>query len=154
MEAVGRAVFIYAFLWLLFRVAGKRTLAQTTTFDLVLLLIISEAAQNGLVGNDYSIVNAAILITTLVGLDIALSVLKHRSKAAEKLLDGEPRIIVVDGRPLEDRMKYERVDEADILAAARERLGLERMDQIKYAVLETDGNISIIPMPGARPDPA
>lgn len=145
MGAVLRAVAVYLFLFILFRLAGKRSLAQITTFDFILLLIISEATQNAMIGNDYSLTNGFLVIMTLVGIDIALSLCKQRSPQIEKFLDGVPLVIVEEGRPLKERMAKARVDEDDILTAARELQGLERMDQIKYAVLERSGGISIIP---------
>jgi uncharacterized membrane protein YcaP (DUF421 family) len=132
-------------LLIVFRVAGNRSLAQITAFDFVLLLIIGEATQQGLLGNDLSVTNALLVIVTLVGIDIGFSLWKLRSPRLEKLIDGVPLIILEDGRPLKDRMDKERVDEDDILTAAREIHGLERLDQIKYAVLERSGGISIIP---------
>lgn len=145
MDSVLRSIVIYAFLMLVFRLAGKRELGQVTTFDFVLLLIIGEATQQALLGEDFSLTNALLVITTLVGVDIGLSLWKQRSGTIDKLLDGVPVVIVEDGRPLMDRMQRARVDESDILTAARELQGLERMDQIKYAVLERSGGISIIP---------
>src|SRR4028118_360895 len=145
MDAVLRASAIYFFLLLIFRLSGKRSIAQITTFDLILLLIISEATQQALLGQDFSLTNAFLVIVTLVGIDIGLSLLKQRSPRIEKILEDEPLIIVEDGRPLLDRMKKVRVDEEDVLIAARILQGLERMDQIKYAVLERNGGISIIP---------
>jgi uncharacterized membrane protein YcaP (DUF421 family) len=145
MDAVLRASAIYFFLLLIFRLSGKRSIAQITTFDLILLLIISEATQQALLGQDFSLTNAFLVIVTLVGIDIGLSLLKQRSPTIEKLLEDEPLIIVEEGRPLLDRMKKVRVDEEDVLIAARILQGLERMDQIKYAVLERNGGISIIP---------
>ena len=145
MESVLRALAVYIFIWLIFRVSGKRSLAQITTFDFVLLLIISEATQQALLGQDFSVTNAVIVISTMVGLDIALSLVKRRSPLMGRLIDGVPMIIVEDGQPLLDRMNRERVELEDVLAAARESQGLERLDQIKYAVLERSGGISIIP---------
>jgi uncharacterized membrane protein YcaP (DUF421 family) len=145
MDAIYRGAMVYVFLLLIFRLAGRRTLAQMTTFDMVLLLVISEATQNALIGDDFSITNALLVIMTLVSLDILLSLLKLSSPWVDRLLDGKPTILVEHGRSLTDLMKRARVDEADILTAAREKHGLERMDQIKYAVLETSGGISIIP---------
>ncbi len=145
MDAVLRAVAVYFFLFILFRVAGKRSLAQITTFDFILLLIVSEATQNAMIGNDYSLTNGFLVILTLVGIDILLSLWKQQSPEIGKFIDGVPLIIVEEGRPLKDRMAKARVDEDDILTAARELQGLERMEQIKYAVLERSGGISIIP---------
>lgn len=145
MDSVLRGVAIYTFLLLIFRIAGRRTLGQMTNFDFVLLLIISEATQQAMLGNDFSLTNAFLVILTLVSLDIGLSLWKQRSPQLDKLLGGVPLVIVEDGKPLKDRMHKARVDESDILAAARTSQGLERMDQIKYAVLEPSGGISIIP---------
>jgi uncharacterized membrane protein YcaP (DUF421 family) len=145
MESVIRPALVYLFLLLLLRLTGKRTLAQITSFDFVLLLIISEATQQALIGEDNSMINAAIVVSTLIGLNILMSLLKQRSKWFDRLLDDIPLVIVADGKPLKDRMDKARVDEDDVLDAARENHGLERMDQIRHAILERDGQISIIP---------
>jgi uncharacterized membrane protein YcaP (DUF421 family) len=145
MGSVLRAGAMYVVLLVMFRIIGKRTLAQITPFDMVLLLIIAESTQQALVGPDYSIVNAVLVIVTLVGIDIGLSRWRHHSRRVEKILDDMPVVLVDRGRPLQPRLDRERVDAADILEAARLQQGLERMDQIKYAVLETNGEISIIP---------
>lgn len=145
MESVIRACVVYLFLLLLLRLTGKRTLAQITSFDFVLLLIISEATQQAMIGDDNSMMNGAIVVTTLIGLNIVMSLLKQRFKTVDRVLDGIPLVIVADGRPLKDVMDKARVDEEDVLDAARETLGLERLDQIRHAILERDGKISIIP---------
>ena len=145
MEPVVRALAIYVLLMIVFRIAGKRTLAQITTFDFILLLIVSEATQNALIGNNYSLTNAALVIVTLVGTEIGLSVLKEKWPRLDKWIEGLPLVIVDHGRPIKEHMERARVDESDILTAARELQGLERMDQIKYAVLERNGAISVIP---------
>jgi uncharacterized membrane protein YcaP (DUF421 family) len=119
-----------------------------TNFDFVLLLIISEATQNAMIGNDYSITNGFLVILSLVGLDVLLSLLKLRFPSLERWVNGLPLILVDNGRPLKDLMQRARIDEEDILASARESQGLENMDQIKYAILETNGGISIIPREG------
>ncbi len=151
MDAVLRGTAIYIFLLLVFRLAGRRTLAQTTVFDLALLLIISEATQNAMIGNDYSLTNGMLVILTLIGLDILLSLVKQRAPFLERWLDGKPVVLVEHGRPLADLMRKARVDQQDVLRAGREH-GIERMDQIKYAVLETSGTISVIPQePESRP---
>ncbi len=147
MDSVLRATAIYVVLLLVFRLAGKRSLAQITTFDFILLLVIGEATQQALLGDDFSMTNAVIVIVTLVLLDIGLSLAKRRSTLVDKLVDDVPLIILEDGHPIQDRMKRSRVDESDILMSARELQGLERLDQIKFAVLERNGTISIIPKP-------
>ena len=144
MDALLRGLSVYIFLLLIFRIGGKRSLGQVTAFDFVLLLIIAETTQQALLGDDYSVTNSFLLITTLFALDIGLSLVKRRSPRIDRLLEGMPLVIVENGRPLEDRMAKARVDEQDVMSAARELQGLERMDQIKYAVLERNGGITII----------
>lgn len=146
MDSVLRAASIYLILMVLFRIMGTRALAQITTFDFILLLIISETTQQAMVGQDFSLTNAFLAIVTLVMLDLGLSLLKSKFPRLEKWLEGLPLVIVENGVPLKERMERARVDESDVLAAARETQGLERMEQIKYAVLERSGGISIIPM--------
>lgn len=145
MDAVLRSLAVYVVLMLVFRVAGKRSLAQITTFDFVLLLVIGEATQQALLGDDFSITNAALVIVTLIGLDIALSLLQKRFVFLGKWMDDVPLLLVENGNVLQKRLDKSRISESDILQAAREMQGLERMDQIKYAVLERTGQISIIP---------
>lgn len=145
MNPVLRGVIVYVFLMIVFRIMGRRTLNETTTFDLVLLLIISEVTQQGLVGEDFSITTAAVLICTLMGLDLLLTLLKHSSKAVERVIEGTPLVIVHLGKPLLKRMDKTKVDEDDIMQSARLTFGLESIEEIKYAVLEKDGTITIIP---------
>jgi uncharacterized membrane protein YcaP (DUF421 family) len=149
VDTVVRALAIYVFLLVLFRITGRRSLAQITTFDFVLLLIVSEATQQGLLGNDFSLTNAFLVILTLVGTDLALSLLSGRWPALDRWVNSLPLVLIQDGQPLDERMNKARVDERDILEKARQQ-GLERMDQIKYAVLERDGGISIIPKQEVR----
>jgi len=150
MESVLRGAAVYLVLLVLFRLAGRRTLAQTTPFDLVLVLIISETTQQALMTDDFSVTSAVVLIVTLLTLDIGMSLAKRRWKAVELVLDGVPTILVADGRPLADRLREARLDEQDILESARMHQGLERMDQIRFAVLEPGGGITIVPRPEAR----
>ena len=145
MDAMLRAAAVYFFLLVVFRIAGKRTLAQITPFDFVLLLVIGEATQGALVGDDQSLTTAAIIIVTMVGLNVLLSEIKENSRRAENWLDDTPLVIVDDGKLLEERMRKERIGEDDILHAAREAHGIERLSEIKYAVLERSGGISIVP---------
>jgi uncharacterized membrane protein YcaP (DUF421 family) len=145
MSSILRAAMIYFFLLLLFRIAGRRLLGQLNTFDFILLLIVGEATQNALLSDDYSLTNCFLVIITLMSVDVGLSLWKQRSPDLEKFLDGVPLVIVEEGKPLKERMSKARIDEDDVLTAARELQGLERMDQIKYAVLERNGGISIIP---------
>lgn len=145
MESVLRGAAIYIIILVIVRLSGKRTLAEVTVFDLVLILIIAETTQQAMLGDDFSIVNAALLILTLIIIDIALSYLKEYWPAAGKVIDGTPTLLLSHGKEDQKALKKARVDKEEILAAARFQMGLERFDQIKYAVLESDGDISIIP---------
>lgn len=146
MESVLRALAIYLILMLIFRITGKRSLAQITTFDFVLLLVIGEATQNALLGDDFSITNAVVIIVTLVVADIAFSKGQQRFPRLDRWLDDAPLLLVEHGRLLQPQASRSRLTEADILQAARLTQGLERMDQVKYAVLERTGEVSIIPV--------
>lgn len=145
MDAVLRTATIYLFLLVLFRLAGKRTLGEVTPFEFVLLLIIGEATQQGLLGDDFSVTNALLVVTTFIVIDIALGLFKQRSHWLERAVEGTPVVVFADGEPIRDRMNRARIDEADILEAARVKQGLESLQQVKFAVLERSGGISIIP---------
>jgi len=145
MDSVLRAAFIYFFLLIVFRIAGRRTLSEMTTFDFVLLLIIGEATEPVLLGDDPSVIHAAIVIITLLLLNIAMSLVKERFKFMEKLMDGVPTIIVEHGRLMQERMDRARVSRDDVMEAARRMHGIERLEQIKYAIVEVSGGITIVP---------
>ena len=145
METVIRGAVVFIVLLVIIRLSGRRTLAQMTAFDLVLVLIVAETTQQALLGDDFSIANAVILIITLFTLDILLSYLKEHSPRAEKLLDGVPTVLISLGKPDDRALKRARVDIEDVLESARSKHGVERLDQIKFAVLEVGGDISIVP---------
>lgn len=148
MDSILRGVLTYVFVWLIFRIAGKRTLAQITTFDAVLLLIISEATESALVDSNNSITNSLLLILTLVGIDVLLSFIKRRVPPLERILDGRPLILLGPDGLDREVMNKERIDEDDILHAGRKEQGVGTLDDMEYAVLEQTGEISVIPKPG------
>jgi uncharacterized membrane protein YcaP (DUF421 family) len=154
MDTLYRALALYVVLLVVLRASGKRSLAQITTFDFVLILILGESTQQALLGEDFSVTTGVLLIVSLVGIDMTFSFLKDKAPRLDRWVEGRPLVIVENGRPLHDRMARSRVDEEDVLAAARERQGLERLDQIKYAVLERSGGISIIPKGGSTAPPS
>jgi uncharacterized membrane protein YcaP (DUF421 family) len=145
MNPVIRGAAVYLFVYIIFRILGKRSLAEITTFDFVLLLIISETTTDALIGEDYSLTTCFVMVCTLVGIDYLFSLVKEKSKWFQVASEGAPLVIVDNGKPLAKRMEKTKVDEDDVLEAARLIHGLERMDEIKYAVLERDGSISIVP---------
>lgn len=145
MNPVIRGVAVYLFVYIVFRILGKRSLAEITTFDFVLLLIISETTTDALVGEDYSLIACFVMVCTLVGIDYLFSLLKEKSIWFQVASEGAPLVIVDNGKPLAKRMEKSKVDEDDVMEAARLTQGLQHMSEIKYAVLERDGSISIIP---------
>ena len=146
MDMILRAVVVYLFLLIIFRIAGKRSLAKITTFDLVLTLIISESIQQALVDSDNSLTGAFLVVIALVGTDILLSFAKQRWPRVERILQGLPLVIVDQGKPQADRMARERVDRGDVLHAARQQEGIRSLDEVEYAVIETSGDITVVPV--------
>ena len=144
-STVLRAGIIYVFVLVVVRLAGKRTLAELSTFDLVVLLIMSEAIQPALTADDTRMTSAVLIVMTLVALDGVLGYVKFKSPGAAKVLDDIPSVLVRDGVKDRDVMKREHVDEDDIMEAARRQMGLESFDQVRFAILERTGGISVIP---------
>lgn len=151
MTAVASAAGVYLILMLLFRLTGKRTLAQVTTFDLILLLIISEATQQALIGEDYSVTQAFIVIMTLVVLERTSDYLTWRYPWFRRWSESEPVVLVRHGQPDTKVMRHYRLTLDDVLTAGREQHGLARLDQVDWAVLENSGGISVIPAGIASP---
>lgn len=147
MDSVWRAAAIYLALMVLFKIAGRRSLAELTTFDLVLLMVIGEATQQALLGEDFSLTNAVLVIVTLIAIDVGLSLVKQRWSWFSRVIDGGPTILVENGKLLRQRMHHARLVEEDILEAARSSQGVLEIGHIRYAILERNGKISIIPYP-------
>jgi len=145
VDAVLRALAVYIVLIVLLRFSGKRTLSQVTTFDFVLLLVVGEATQQALLGEDFAITHAAIVVATLVGLDRASDYMSWRFPGFRRATASVPVILVDDGELLRDVMAREHITEEDIMQSARAAQGLESLDQVKYAIMETSGGISIVP---------
>lgn len=150
MNIVLKVAIVYGLLLLVFRIAGKRSLADITPFDLLLTIVMGDIIQQAIVGEDHSLVGAAVIVITLVGMDILLSVLKHRFEKLGKILDGIPSIIVRNGKIDQRVADKERIDLEDILAAARRVQGVGRLDRIGVAVIEESGGISIIPVSSVK----
>jgi uncharacterized membrane protein YcaP (DUF421 family) len=144
MEPVLRAIGCYLLLLLVIRLSGKRGLAQITIFDLVLLLLISQAVAQALIGEDSSLTAAAIITITLVVLNRVNDRAAHRWADASYVLEDAPLILIENGHVHEDRMEKMKVRLDDILENGRLDEGVERLDQIKHAVLERSGEISIV----------
>jgi uncharacterized membrane protein YcaP (DUF421 family) len=146
METVLRTIAVYLILLVLIRLTGRRTLAQFTAFDFLVLLIIGGSTQRALLGQDYSVINAMLVVVTLLTMDIVFSLLGRDSLLFSKLVNGVPMILVEEGRLLRARLRKARLTEDQVLAAARRTQGIYRLEDIKYAILEASGEISVIPM--------
>ena len=145
MQSVLRSAAVYLFVLVVFRISGKRSLSQITTFDFILLLIIGEATQQALLGNDFSVINAFVVIATLMTLEIVFSWMERRMPRFGRAVESLPVVVLENGKLLRERAEQEGVTLSDILAAGREHHGLERIDQFKYAILERHGGISVVP---------
>lgn len=155
MDSVIKATVVFFALWAIFRVSGRRTLGEMTAFDFVLILIIGGSTQRAMTGQDYSLTNALLLVATFVTLDVALSIAELRWPAFRRILNAMPMIVVENGTVLRRRIRSARVTEDNILEAARRLHGLERIDQIKFAILEATGVITIVPaVQAGRIEPA
>ena len=144
-QMVVNSAAIYLLLLLIFRIAGRRTLAETSSFDLVLLLIIDETTQQAMVGQDDSVGSAAVAILTLVSLDMGMSYLRKLFPAFDHLVEGRPVLLIREGKIQEPALTANSLDHEDIKEAARVSHGLEKMEDVRQATLERDGHISIVP---------
>jgi uncharacterized membrane protein YcaP (DUF421 family) len=144
MDLTIRAVALFFFVYLLTRIIGRRELSSLEPFDLILLIVIGDAIQQGLTQDDYSVTGALIVIGTFAILQILVSYLSFRFPRLRPTLDGEPIVVVQDGRAIEKNMKRERITVEEVMVAARQEQ-VASLDRIAWAVLETSGKISIIP---------
>ena len=142
-EHIGRGVVVYVFLFVLLRFVGKKHVGQLAPFDLLVLLILSETVQNSLIGDDTSLVGGLISAATLVGLSYGMSMLTSSSKLAERLLEGTPKILVRHGRRRADEMKRQHITLAELTEALRHQ-GCANITQVRAAILENDGKITVI----------
>ena len=152
VEKIVRPVAVYFFLLFAFRVSGKRELSQATLFDLLILLLISNVVQNAMIGNkDDSVGGAAAGVVTLLVLSFVLNQVTSRSRRARRVLEGSPTLLVYRGRVIDASMKKENVARNDLLTALREQ-GVASIAEVRYAVLELDGQISVIKDDAATPN--
>jgi uncharacterized membrane protein YcaP (DUF421 family) len=146
-EIILRTAIVYFFLVLILRATGKREVGQMSILELIVILVVSDAVQNSMVGDNVSLWGGLVAVVTLFAADHLLKFVSSRSKRLKKVVEGEPRLLVRDGRVLTKALSEEGVEIDDVRAAAR-GVGIVRLDDVRLAVLETDGSISIIPMDG------
>jgi uncharacterized membrane protein YcaP (DUF421 family) len=143
-EFLVRATVVYAFLLLLLRITGKRQVGQLAPFDLVLLLVLSNAVQNSMNGGDNSITGGLITATTLVALNWFMAWSTYRSKWIEGLVEGHPVILVHNGRINHAAMRKVQMTSHELEASLR-AAGYTGLDKVRFAVLENNGHVSVMP---------
>ena len=148
MDIVLRAVAIFFFLYVLMRAIGRRELSTLEPFDLILLVVLGDAVQQGLTQDDYSLTGAFLAIGTIALLQLAVSFANFRVPRLRPLLNGEPIVVVQDGKPIESNLRRERVTEDDLASAMRQQ-SIATLDEVQWAVMETSGAISFIKKSGS-----
>jgi uncharacterized membrane protein YcaP (DUF421 family) len=142
-ELMARGVITYLFLLVLLRVTGKRQIGQLSPFDLVLLLVLSNAVQNAMNGGDNSVTAGLILAGTLVAANGLVGWLTFKNKKIERIVEGRPEVLIHNGKLYEDVLKRDNLTTHDLNAALREA-GCAAAEDVHYAVLETNGKISVV----------
>jgi uncharacterized membrane protein YcaP (DUF421 family) len=147
MDLVLRAVVLYFLILLVTRVIGRRELSSLAPFDLILLIVVGDAIQQGLTQDDYSVTGAVIVVVTILMLQVATSYVSFRSSRARTVLEGEPIIILQDGTVIESTMKRERLTPEEVAEEARQQQ-IDSLEKVAWAVLEPSGKISFIQKQG------
>jgi uncharacterized membrane protein YcaP (DUF421 family) len=148
MDLAIRSVVTFGFIFLLTRVIGRRELSSLEPFDLILLIVLGDSVQQGLTQDDYSVTGAFIVVSTIAVLQVLVSYVSFRVPALRPVLDGQPIVVVEDGKPIERNLKRERLTTEELMEEARlQQIG--SLDEIQWAVLETSGNISFIKKGGS-----
>jgi uncharacterized membrane protein YcaP (DUF421 family) len=143
VDIVLRGIFVFFALYVLMRVIGRRELSKLEPFDLILLIILGDAVQQGLTQDDYSLTGSMLAIVTIAVLQIGVSFLNFRFPRLRPVLNGEPVVVVQDGKPIERNLKRERLTLDDLAESARLQ-GIGSLDEVAWGVLETSGSISFI----------
>jgi uncharacterized membrane protein YcaP (DUF421 family) len=143
MDIVLRAAFAYVFIQFLLRVVGRRELSSMEPSDLVLLVVMGDLIQNGVTQSDYSVTGIMLAVTTFGILTVATSYLVFKSRRARAVIEGEPVIVVQDGKPIEKNMRGDRITRDDVAEEARGQ-GIPSLDDVAWAVLETSGKITFV----------
>src|SRR5881394_3549353 len=143
-EFVLRGIIIYVFLIGLLRLTGKRQVGQLAPFDLVLLLVLSNAVQNAMNGGDNSVIGGMISAVTLVGVNWIVGLLTYRNKKLEALVEGRPDVLIRDGKLFQKTLEHAKLTRHEVMTALREA-GCASIEEVRAALLENDGSISVIP---------
>ena len=151
-ELILRAVVVYLFLLVLLRLTGKRQVGQLAPFDLVLLLVLSNAVQNSMNAGDNSLIGGLVSASTLVGLNFVVGYATFRSKRLERLIEGRPEVLIHDGKLYEKVMARAQLTHHELDAALRQA-GCAHVGEVHYAMLENNGSITVIPAKGSKENP-
>jgi uncharacterized membrane protein YcaP (DUF421 family) len=143
VDLVLRAVAVFAFVLILTRVIGRRELASLAPIDLILLIILGDALQQGLTQDDYSVTGAFLVVGTLAILQVFTSWVTYRFPFTRRVLEGEPLIVVEDGKPIERNLKRERLTVEELAESARLQ-EIASLEEVRWAVLERNGELSFI----------
>jgi len=143
MDLALRSIVVFFFVFMLTRVIGRRELSSLEPFDLILLIVLGDAVQQSLTQDDYSVTGAFIVISTIAVLQVGVSYLNFRVPRLRTLLDGEPIVVVQDGKVIEGNAKRERLTLEDIAEAARLQQ-IASLEDVQWAVLETSGELTFI----------
>jgi uncharacterized membrane protein YcaP (DUF421 family) len=144
MDLAVRAVVIYFFIYLLTRVVGRRELSSLGPFDIILLVVIGDAVQQGMTQDDYSVTGALIVVTVIAVLQVSMSYLSFRFRRLRTVLEGEPIVIIQDGKPIERNLRRERLAIDEVMEQARASAQIAHLDEIQFAIFENSGAISFI----------
>jgi uncharacterized membrane protein YcaP (DUF421 family) len=144
MDLALRAVFIYFFIYLLMRIVGRRELSSLGPFDIILLVVIGDAVQQGLTQDDYSLTGAVIVVTAIALLQVFTSYLSFRFSFLRPVLEGKPIVIVQDGKPIEANLRRERLTVDEVMEQARSSAQISSLAEIQYAIIESNGSISFL----------
>jgi uncharacterized membrane protein YcaP (DUF421 family) len=144
MDLVVRAAVIFFFIFLVTRIVGRRQLSSLEPFDLIMLVVIGDLVQQAITQSDNSVTGALVVISTVALLSVFVAWVAFRFRGARLIADGEPIILVEDGNLIERNLRRERLTREEVEEEARKQQ-IESIDDIRWAILETDGQISCIP---------
>jgi uncharacterized membrane protein YcaP (DUF421 family) len=144
MDIVVRAVVMFVFVWFVTRAVGRRELSTLEPFDLILLIVLGDLIQQGVTQNDFSVTGAMLAGGTMAAMTVLFSYLAFRFPRVQPILEGDPVILVERGKPIERNLKLNRITREELAAQARLQQ-VAHIAEIEWAVLETSGQISVIP---------
>jgi uncharacterized membrane protein YcaP (DUF421 family) len=147
VDIVLRAVVLYCFVVGVMRVIGRRELSSLSPIDLILLIVVGDAIQQGLTQSDYSVTGAVVAVSTIAGMQVLFSYASFRWRPARTLLEGDPIVVVQDGKIVNRNLRRERMTQSDLAAEMRMQQ-IASFDEVEWAILEPSGSISFVKKSG------